>query len=203
MEAILPELRGGVSREALRAVDALGGPRPELLRMAVLFLHGMGPGRDPREVAALLARLRFSNAEAQRIGAAVRGGPAPPPGLADDPPARRRWTAATTRHGVGVLDDVFRVWQAVSRGATGREPPAELERAIASVRRDVDAGVPTSVAQLAVGGRDLVANGWRPGPGIGAALRDLLEAVWEDPALNDRETLLARAAAMTQGEGTR
>lgn len=203
MERILPELEDGVPREALAAVDALGGRQRELLRMAVIVLYGLGPAPAPGKVTSLLTRLRFSNAEVERIGAAVGGGMAPPAELADDAPARRRWVSVTAKRGPFAVGDVFRVWRAVSRavpGGTGGDGP---ETAIASVRRDLDAGIPTSVAQLAIAGRDLVARGWLPGPGIGAALRALLEAVWEDPALNERSTLLARAEAMTPERGTR
>ncbi len=203
MERIMPELTDGVPREALEAVDGLGGPDRWLLRMALLVLYGTAGGRDPGTVAALLTRLRFSNAEVERIGAVVRGGLAPPPGLAGDSMARRRWTAVTAKGGASAVDDVFRVWRAVSGAGPGGERAEELEDVIASVRRDLDAGVPTSVAQLAIAGRDLVALGWLPGPGIGAALRSLLEAVWEDPALNDRATLLERIAAMTPERGIR
>ena len=203
MERIMPELTDGVPREALKAVDALGGPDRGLPRMALLVLYGTAGDRDPGMVAALLTRLRFSNAEVERIGAAVWGGLAPPPGLAGDSAARRRWTAGAVRGGAYAVDDVFRVWRAVSGAEPGRERATEVENVVASVRRDLDAGVPTSVAQLAIAGRDLVALGWLPGPGIGAALRSLLEAVWEDPALNNRATLLERVAAMTPERRTR
>lgn len=203
MERIIPEFTDGVPRDALVAVDTLGGPDRGLLRMALLVLYGMAGGRERGTVAALLTRLRFSNAEVERIGAAVRGGAAPAPGLASDSMARRRWTAAVAKGGACAADDVFRVWLAVAGTGPGRERTEEVEDVIASVRRDQDAGVPTSVAQLAIAGRDLVARGWLPGPGIGAALRSLLEAVWEDPALNDRATLLERVAAMTPKRETR
>lgn len=203
MERIMPEFEDGVPRDALKAVDALGGPDRGLLRMALLVLYGTAGGRDPGMVAALLTRLRFSNAEVERIGAAVRGGLAPPPGHAGDSAARRRWTAITAKGGASAVDDVFRVWRAVPGAGPGGERAEEVGEAIASVRRDLDAGVPTSVAQLAIAGRDLVALGWLPGPGIGATLRSLLEAVWEDPTLNDRATLLERVAVMTPERGTR
>ena len=203
LQQILPEFRECLPQKALASVDALGGPEPEHLRMAVLLLFGLGPHIDPGEVALLLARLRFSNAEAERIGAVVRGGLAPPPGLAGDSLARRRWTAATARDGAGAVEDVFRVWRAVSPAGSERRNAEEVEHVIAAVRSDLDAGVPTSVAQLVIAGRDLVARGWLPGPGIGAALRSLLQAVWEDPTLNDRATLLERVAAMTPERGTR
>ncbi len=47
---------------------------------------------------------------------------------------------------------------------------------------------------LAVTGRDLIESaGMKPGPGLGAVLEELLEAVLEEPEKNTRETLLALA----------
>jgi tRNA nucleotidyltransferase/poly(A) polymerase len=46
---------------------------------------------------------------------------------------------------------------------------------------------------LAIDGRDLLSLGFREGPEIGRVLRVLLEEVVEEPALNQRDLLLARA----------
>lgn len=193
---ILPELREGVSPEALATVDVLD--RGDwLLRMAALLLFGMKPGdATPGRVAGLLTRLRFSNADAERIGAAARGGLAPAAGIAADPFARRRWVADIARSGPSGVEDMLRIWRAVARAAPTCTDTDKVDRVAAGIRGDRAAGIPTSVGDLPVAGRDLVAQGWLPGPGIGAALRSLLEAVWEDPALNDRATLLQKVAAM-------
>ena len=194
---ILPELRDDVSPEALATVDIL--ERGDwLVRMATLLLFGMRPGdATPGRVADLLTRLRFSNADAERTGAAVRGGLAPPEGIAGHPVARRRWTAGMARAGASSVKDILRIWTAVAQAAPTCTNPHEVEHIAAEIERDHAAGIPTKVGDLPVAGRDLVAQGWLPGPGIGAALRSLMEAVWEDPTLNDRATLLARVAAMT------
>ena len=52
---------------------------------------------------------------------------------------------------------------------------------------------PHRLADLAVDGTDLIAIGYRPGPALGHTLAELLDEVVEDPSLNRRETLLARA----------
>jgi tRNA nucleotidyltransferase/poly(A) polymerase len=52
---------------------------------------------------------------------------------------------------------------------------------------------PYRLADLAVNGRDLLELGYREGPALGAALARLLDDVLDDPALNSREALLARA----------
>ena len=196
LEQVLPELREGVSREALATVGGL--ERGDwLLPVAALLLFGMKPGdATPGRVADLLTRLRFSNADAERTGAAVRGGLAPPEKIADDPVTRRRWVARMARAGSSSVADVLRIWKAVARAAPGRTNPDDVERVTAGIQRDQAAAIPTKVGDLPISGRDLVAQGWLPGPGIGAALRSLMEAVWEDPTLNDRAILLEKVAAM-------
>ena len=192
---LLPELRDGVGEAALAAVDALGGREPALLRLAALLLFGMAPDPDPGQAGALTRRLRFSNAEARRVGAAVGAGLEPPAGLTRDDVARRRWMATTARSSPTALPDAFRLWRAHSQAASpaGRR---EVERAIEAIRRDLEAGVPTGVAELAVDGADLLSRGWRPGPAVGAALRSLLVSAWRDPSLNTRAALLELADAL-------
>jgi hypothetical protein len=55
---------------------------------------------------------------------------------------------------------------------------------------------PHRLGDLAVDGSDLIGLGFRPGPQLGAALRELLDAVVEDPSLNGRDELLERARAI-------
>jgi tRNA nucleotidyltransferase (CCA-adding enzyme) len=52
---------------------------------------------------------------------------------------------------------------------------------------------PHRLRDLAVDGNDLIAAGFRPGPNLGLLLHELLDAVVDDPALNTRDQLLARA----------
>ena len=55
------------------------------------------------------------------------------------------------------------------------------------------------LGDLAVDGNDLIAElGAEPGPVLGHVLRELLERVVADPALNDRPTLLVLAQALDQ-----
>ncbi len=53
------------------------------------------------------------------------------------------------------------------------------------------AGAPHRIADLALDGSDLISAGIPEGPAIGETLRRLLSRVVEEPALNDRETLLS------------
>jgi putative nucleotidyltransferase with HDIG domain len=50
---------------------------------------------------------------------------------------------------------------------------------------------PHRLSHLAIDGNDLIAAGYREGPVIGGALARLLDLVVDDPAFNDRDTLLA------------
>jgi tRNA nucleotidyltransferase (CCA-adding enzyme) len=68
---------------------------------------------------------------------------------------------------------------------------ARLERLALAIERERDS--PYTLADLAVNGDDLIALGYREGPSLGAALARLLDDVIDDPAANERETLLARA----------
>jgi putative nucleotidyltransferase with HDIG domain len=69
-----------------------------------------------------------------------------------------------------------------------REHLAALERLLEEERES-----PHRLSHLAIDGDDLIAAGYREGPAIGGALARLLDLVIDDPALNDRETLLAEA----------
>jgi tRNA nucleotidyltransferase (CCA-adding enzyme) len=51
-----------------------------------------------------------------------------------------------------------------------------------------------SIKDLAIGGKDLIAMGVTPGPKMGEILSQLLDAVLEDPELNNREDLSNIAA---------
>ena len=189
LRCILPEIDEDLTDDALGAVDAVPQHEPDT-RMAMLLLQALGAAAastGPR----VLARLRFSNSEVQRIGAVCRGGVGPPEGLVDDAPARRRWAAGMGRQ---ALDDIFRVWRAAAGGRADRD--TEVERAIAAIESDLGAGIPLSTRELAVAGRDLVALGWQPGPDIGKALSRLLVAVWEDPASNEPSALLKMVVEM-------
>lgn len=198
---ILPDLHEGIGPSALATIDGVRGRRTAgsrnvaELRLAVLLLFGAGKETDPATVAEILERLRFSKSEIVRVGAAVSGGLGPRPDLLGDAALRRRWQASLgPRH----IRDVLRVWLAALRAGTSPVGRHEVFQLIARARRDLRNGVPMSMGDLAVAGRDLLELGWAPGPEIGRTLRRLLEAVWEDPDLNDRATLIELAT----GEGS-
>lgn len=53
-----------------------------------------------------------------------------------------------------------------------------------------------NMKELAIGGKDLIAMGLKPGPKMGEILNTLLEKVYDEPDLNDKETLLSMAREM-------
>jgi len=170
----LPELvRDGEGEGRTALLPGLGDPR------------GASVPRDPVLLTALLClnpvavlgRLKASRAEIGRAAAIVTG-PAEPDGT--NPVAVRRWLAAVGE----AADDLSLIW--------------ELRHGIPPLWAPVVKGIrerrePLSRKQLAITGDDLVAAGAAPGPGIGQVLERLLTEVIDDPALNSREALLARA----------
>ncbi|HEY0351967.1 MAG TPA: hypothetical protein VGC48_07580 [Gemmatimonadales bacterium] len=126
--------------------------------------------------AAVLRRLKASNAEVERALGMERGPEVPP---AADQRSVRRWLAA-----VGpAAEDLASLWSL----RHGTEPPWA-----ATVREIRERGDPLTRSDLAVTGTDLMGLGVT-GPRIGETLATLLDRVLDEPALNTRETLLALA----------
>jgi tRNA nucleotidyltransferase (CCA-adding enzyme) len=126
--------------------------------------------------AAVLRRLKASNAEIDRAQGIERGPEAP---AATDQRSVRRWLAA-----VGAsAGDLAGLWS-LRRG--GKPPWAAV---MEEIRRRGD---PLTRSDLAITGTDLEALG-ASGPRIGQTLAALLDRVLDDPALNTRDTLLALA----------
>lgn len=149
---------------------------------------GAGAARDPvlltillcLDPVSVLVRLKASNAEIARAAAVLTGAPEPE---GNAPVQVRRWMAA-----VGdAVDDLAALWR-LRNGA-----PPMWEPVVRGIR---ERGEPLARKQLAVTGNDLVGIGIPAGPQLGAILDQLLSTVVEDPTLNTREVLLARARAL-------
>jgi tRNA nucleotidyltransferase (CCA-adding enzyme) len=145
----------------------------------------------------VLARLRFSNGERARIVALVRHHLICYDSSWSDS-AVRRWLRRVTPE---LTEDLYLLAEADVRGK-GKEPSADLSqlsRLRAHVARVLASGAAFNVKDLAISGRDLSQElGLRPGPAFGEILRTLLDEVVEDPALNERSRLLARAAELAK-----
>jgi len=172
LPAVWPELAAlppGMDERLDQVVDA------DAVRVTAAALHLAGCESAAAEAAA--RRLRFPNRDIERIRRTVAALARPLPDAADAR-AVRRWLAAH----VAEADDVLAIV----------EPRVHTALA-GAVRAERAAGAPLRLADLAVTGEDLMAAGVPAGPGLGATLRRLLDAVLDDPACNTRDSLLALA----------
>jgi tRNA nucleotidyltransferase/poly(A) polymerase len=174
------------------------------VRLATLF-HDLGkprpaPGENHAETGARLAdgamqRLRYPTELRERVVRIVRFHPFL---LGDGDALEARRLLA--RHGEGLVFDLLDHWSADLHGREQNERVAaklaRLERFRGVVAAELDS--PHRLADLAVDGTDLIQLGYEPGPALGRTLRELLREVVDAPALNRRETLLARAEELLQ-----
>ena len=203
----------GLWGATLRAVDLLPPGRWEL-RMAAL-LHGIGAvpadgfEGDPagasasaseRERATLralgvMSRLRASNARIEAVAGWV-GAVVESPSTDADPVTLRRWLRTIGRSDApGALRLLGGLHRAYGLGGPhGTAEVGEVAKLLRRCRRELRSGAPLSERELAIGGRDLIGMGYRPGPEFGEVFEMLLDRVLEDPARNEGEGLLAEAS---------
>lgn len=162
----LPQLMSEAEVEAWPGEDAPATRDPVIL--TVLFC---------RDAVSAMGRLRMSNSELARA-AAMTAGPAEPAGQSTRDV--RRWLAAVD----GAADDLAQLWQ-LRRGR-----PFPWAAAVEEVRAS---GAALDRGGLAVSGQDLLGIGIPAGPAVGQTLERLLALVVDDPSLNERDRLLARA----------
>jgi putative nucleotidyltransferase with HDIG domain len=114
------------------------------------------------------------------------------------------WTDAAVRRfviraGEENLSDLFALRRADIYGMAAREPKWDTLLPLHDRIREVLArSRALSVKDLAVSGSDLMSLGIPTGKTIGIILRELLEAVLEDPSLNTREKLMEIAGKLSQ-----
>jgi len=217
LEILYPELASlaGCSRpgsdedlwvHSLLLMDSVPASRPKL--RLVSLLHGIGvPGISENEdsgsrgrdrAAALMIRLRFSNAEIREVTELIGAGPEPPVHLVS-PPDLRAWlhNADPAR-----LPSFLRIWLGKARldAARWSRDPGPILALVRRLRTQLQANPPLRTEDLAVDGRALIAIGLKPGPEFGRILDTLMERVLEDPSLNERESLLALVEKDMAGE---
>lgn len=188
--------------------------RRTLVRLATLFV-----GERYAAVTSALRDLRLSNRDVEWVAQLAGHATALRDGVRDAVEAPvlpgdaivRRWAAEAGRTR---LADVLRVTMATlaaesahgqpagvgagGAGDPGHAPFAEAAgaRARALYRRALVVAYrdPVEIADLAVDGEDLMRDGGVPrGPALGEALRHLRDRVVDDPARNERTTLLTLA----------
>jgi tRNA nucleotidyltransferase (CCA-adding enzyme) len=219
LEVLYPELASMVGcqrprREedlwvhSLLLMDTVPSSRP-LLRLLAL-LHGVGvpddssgqvgdPGSRGRDrAAAMMIRLRFSNAETRDLTELIRMGPEAPVELTASPDLRSWLHRADPDR----VPNLARIWLGKARldAARWNRDPGPTTELIRRLRRELRTRPPLRMEELALDGRDLIAMGLRPGPRFGEILDALLERVLEDPSLNQRERLMALVEEELAGE---
>jgi tRNA nucleotidyltransferase (CCA-adding enzyme) len=219
LEFVLPELAEGIGVEQnvyhaydvyshnLASVDATG-PGDTVLRFATL-LHDVGKPRTKdgphfyghETVGAemtrdVLERLRFPSDEIAHVETLVRNHMYTTGAEQKDGAVRR----FIRRVGVDQLPRQFALRHADIAGSGLPKRGLENEAFEARVAELLERRPPLSERDLDLSGTDVIAElvsagklppGSRGGPSVGFHLRQLLEAVCDDPALNERAKLIA------------
>ena len=180
---LLPELArlpDDLWTETLGAVRCLPADQ-SLLRLAAL----LAPAAS--EVETIMRRLKFSNAEIREGQALTEALESPLP-QAGDAVSVRRWLRRVSPERAESTILLQRA-RAEGRGAEKGELATldELQRQVSDAKERGDA---VTVADLAINGDDLIVLGLKPGPEFTQILGACLDAVVEDPELNERSRLL-------------
>ncbi|MEP7158779.1 MAG: HD domain-containing protein, partial [Chloroflexota bacterium] len=225
LEFCLPELAAqqGIAQDkapgmdlwahSLATLDAAANIRvgDSRLRLAAL-LHDIGkPGtladghfighdtEGARLAEALLPRLAFPRREAEAVAELVRHHM-----FSYEP----KWSGAAVRRfirrvGRDLVDDLLDLRAADNTGSGLPANAGHLDEMRKRVAAELAAGAPLSLRELAVHGDDLTAElAIAPGPVVGKVLEHLLGWVLDDPARNERKTLLDEARAeLARGGG--
>jgi hypothetical protein len=156
-------------------------------------------------VEDIMKRLRFPNAEIERVKSLVRNHMFYYPrkdGEGEKDPSIAQWSDSAVRRflkrvGEENIDDLFklRIADATSnpKSVFQQEEISELQKHISLVRQK---DMALKITDLNINGNDLQNIGVQPGPLMGNILNRLLDMVIEDPLLNTKEKLLEEAKKM-------
>ncbi len=223
---VLPELLEGVGMEqgtlhcydvfthSLSACDA--APAGSLLLRLAALLHdvgkprtrGAGPGGRPTfyghekvstaMAQAIMDRLRFPHALIKDVAHLV---------VHHMFNYQEEWSDAAVRRllakvGEDAIENLIALRRADQIGMCRENAdlfPQGLADFAQRVGRVLESGRAFTLSRLAVDGNDLIERlGMAPGPQIGVVLKELLDSVLEDPALNERDKLLQIARRLVE-----
>jgi tRNA nucleotidyltransferase (CCA-adding enzyme) len=162
-------------------------------------------GEDHEELGAdmaeeVLKRLRYPNNRIQRIVTLVRNHMFP---YFNAKSGARKFLNSLGGD-VKLANDLLTLREADSMGKEDGEIRPDDRRMVDKDRnllqQVIEEDDATTVKDLAIGGRDLMAMGVPQGPMIGSILHGLLDMVLEDPSLNTRESLLDLASFELGGQ---
>ncbi|HYO43114.1 MAG TPA: HD domain-containing protein [Candidatus Limnocylindrales bacterium] len=188
----------------LRTVDAVPASRP-VVRLAAL-VHDIGKPSTladghfhhhdvvgARLAEAWLRRLRFPRAAADDVVHLVRHHMFWPDPTLSDAAIRRFLGRVGARH----LDNLFALRRADDIGSGMPPDDPDLVRFRERLEAELAAEAVLDRYSLAIDGGDLMLElGLEPGPTLGRMIDDLVDRVVDDPALNERATLLLLAQGM-------
>jgi tRNA nucleotidyltransferase (CCA-adding enzyme) len=142
----------------------------------------------------MLRRLRCSNATIHRVTHLMRHY-LPMVGPLDSAARIREWLSEV---GVESASTLFELHLAYARAARATETERYLQAARQRVEEEIGGAPPLELADLAIGGEELLALGVQEGPAIGILLHELHARVLEDPDLNDPGTLAELARELIE-----
>jgi tRNA nucleotidyltransferase/poly(A) polymerase len=195
----LPEL-ASVARvdprweSTLSAVDEIPASRSflRLVRLLLALPREDGAGGDP--VTEIMERLKFSRAEIRRA-ATLWHAYLPLLSPVDSAASIREWLSDVGRENAR---DLFRLHFALARASGAGESERALLHTWSRVHEELAGGAPIDLSDLAIDGNDLIDLGLPRGPLVGLMLEELHAQVLEDPARNERRTLLDEARELIE-----
>ncbi|MCH5266024.1 MAG: CCA tRNA nucleotidyltransferase [Lachnospiraceae bacterium] len=161
--------------------------------------------RGAEEAAKILRRLKFDNETISMVSQIIKyhdrryencleGG-------AYSPKGKKAMRRLASQAGYRTMPLLFLLQKAdlLSQSDFIREEKlARLEAGIRCFREIREAGDALNIKELAIGGREIMALGVKPGPEIGGILRKLLDIVLEEPQKNTAEELTSLAVSLVR-----